>query len=333
MKKFSLYRLLGLLVLAAFVAAPVDAQPPGRGGPRGGGDGEQSQQDDGPRGPRGRGGRPSWGGPPGGGDDADRGERRRRGGDNGGERGGRGRGGDREGRGGRGGPGGGFLSRFDKNGDGNLSPDEVQGRMQRMVEGAALSAGLKPGQPWPIAKLEAAMSAERERREAERDEARAAVQEWREGAEPMAFAPPEGPPTVAAFGEEPTTTNNARPAAARDQDRNQDRGDDGRGNERERGRFSRRRGSDEQADRGGNRSDSQASTASRSYRFLSPAERLPQGAPAWFTQKDRDGDGQVAMHEYARSWSDREVDRFYAYDKNSDGVIDAAEVASDSSRR
>jgi hypothetical protein len=65
----------------------------------------------------------------------------------------------------------------------------------------------------------------------------------------------------------------------------------------------------------------------KSYRFTSPAERLPAGLPSWFKSRDADGDGQVAMHEYSRSWSDRTAAEFVRYDKDNDGVITPAEAA------
>lgn len=65
----------------------------------------------------------------------------------------------------------------------------------------------------------------------------------------------------------------------------------------------------------------------KSYRFTSPAERLPAGLPSWFKSRDANGDGQVAMHEYSRRWSDRTAAEFVRYDKNNDGVITPAEAS------
>ncbi len=56
-------------------------------------------------------------------------------------------------------------------------------------------------------------------------------------------------------------------------------------------------------------------------RFHSPRERLPAGLPAWFVERDADGDGQVMMSEYAREWTDEKVSQFYRYDLNRDGVV------------
>lgn len=66
----------------------------------------------------------------------------------------------------------------------------------------------------------------------------------------------------------------------------------------------------------------------RTYRFTPAGERLPAtGLPSWFKTRDADGDGQVAMSEYSRSWSKRTVDEFGRYDLNGDGVITAREAA------
>jgi hypothetical protein len=52
---------------------------------------------------------------------------------------------------------------------------------------------------------------------------------------------------------------------------------------------------------------------------------LPEGLPEWYAQRDANGDGQVMMHEFAVSWSDRVVRDFQQFDLNRDGVITAAE--------
>lgn len=59
----------------------------------------------------------------------------------------------------------------------------------------------------------------------------------------------------------------------------------------------------------------------RSYRFLSARERLPEGLPSWFEDRDRDQDGQVTMAEYSSSWTDSKAREFLRYDGNDDGVI------------
>ena len=82
----------------------------------------------------------------------------------------------------------------------------------------------------------------------------------------------------------------------------------------------------------GSRYSSSGSSASRSsgsvktYRFLSPAERLPSGLPDWFTRNDADGDGQIAMAEFSTSWDDQKAAEFTRWDRNGDGVITPKEA-------
>ncbi|MBN2024880.1 MAG: hypothetical protein JW809_19025 [Pirellulales bacterium] len=63
------------------------------------------------------------------------------------------------------------------------------------------------------------------------------------------------------------------------------------------------------------------SSGRRSYRFRSAVERLPEGLPPWFSQRDANADGQVSMAEYASFWSDSVVAEFTQYDLNGDGII------------
>ncbi|MEO0529866.1 MAG: hypothetical protein AAF266_04725 [Planctomycetota bacterium] len=62
----------------------------------------------------------------------------------------------------------------------------------------------------------------------------------------------------------------------------------------------------------------------RSYRLTKPS--LPSGLPSWFADRDADGDGQVAMHEYSRRWTDSTARRFLRFDKNDDGLITPSEA-------
>ncbi|MFH1268207.1 MAG: hypothetical protein ABIK89_21010 [Planctomycetota bacterium] len=85
------------------------------------------------------------------------------------------------------------------------------------------------------------------------------------------------------------------------------------------------RGAPESNGSSGSSGTSTSKTASsddrKSYRFRSPTERLPEGLPDWFARNDANGDGQVAMAEYAASWSDSKVREFDRYDLNRDGLI------------
>jgi hypothetical protein len=64
-----------------------------------------------------------------------------------------------------------------------------------------------------------------------------------------------------------------------------------------------------------------------SYRFTPAKERLPSGLPSWFEEKDKNGDGQVEMSEYARRWTNGTAADFQRYDLNGDGVITVTEAA------
>jgi Ca2+-binding EF-hand superfamily protein len=64
----------------------------------------------------------------------------------------------------------------------------------------------------------------------------------------------------------------------------------------------------------------------RTYRFTPAAERMPTEVAATFKSRDVDGDGQVSMSEFSRSWSQRTVDDFRRYDLNNDGIITPQEA-------
>ncbi len=63
----------------------------------------------------------------------------------------------------------------------------------------------------------------------------------------------------------------------------------------------------------------------RSYRFLTATERVAKTIPRelldWFLGKDRDGDGQIAMFEFASSWSNEKVQEFARMDLDNDGLV------------
>jgi Ca2+-binding EF-hand superfamily protein len=88
---------------------------------------------------------------------------------------------------------------------------------------------------------------------------------------------------------------------------------------------------------GGDRAGNGGSTANtaangkKSYRFLSPTERLanllPDRLREPFTELDSDGDGQVAMAEFTSNWSEDKVDEFAELDLNQDGMITPKEYS------
>ncbi len=84
-------------------------------------------------------------------------------------------------------------------------------------------------------------------------------------------------------------------------------------------------------DRGNDRPSSAAERRRASYRFLMAHERLPQGLPDWFIDRDTDLDGQVSMSEFAEEWNDSVLREYLKYDANNDGVITPEECLSPSS--
>jgi Ca2+-binding EF-hand superfamily protein len=96
-------------------------------------------------------------------------------------------------------------------------------------------------------------------------------------------------------------------------------GGDGKSNDkRERKEEDRRKDRDRPRE---DRSESKGASDRKSYRFLTTAERLPKGLPAWFGRNDADGDGQVTMSEYSTSYNDTTVAEFQKYDRDGDGII------------
>ena len=51
-----------------------------------------------------------------------------------------------------------------------------------------------------------------------------------------------------------------------------------------------------------------------------------EGLPDWFTQLDKNRDGQVAMAEYTKEWTNEKLAEFSSYDANRDGLITTEEV-------
>jgi Ca2+-binding EF-hand superfamily protein len=77
---------------------------------------------------------------------------------------------------------------------------------------------------------------------------------------------------------------------------------------------------------GGGKTAEDAKSKRRTYRFTPAGERLPTGLPSWFKSQDKNGDGQVSMSEYSRSWSRSTVSKFERYDVDGDGVVTAKEA-------
>jgi Ca2+-binding EF-hand superfamily protein len=75
-----------------------------------------------------------------------------------------------------------------------------------------------------------------------------------------------------------------------------------------------------------NGKSNEAAGARRTYRFTPATERLPSGLSSSFTSRDRNGDGQITMSEFSRTWSKRTVADFRRHDLNGDGVITPKEA-------
>ena len=52
-----------------------------------------------------------------------------------------------------------------------------------------------------------------------------------------------------------------------------------------------------------------------------------EGVPNWFTELDKNRDGQVAMAEFTTEWTDAKFQEFSSYDANRDGLLTANEVS------
>ncbi len=234
----------------------------------------------------------------------------------------------------------GFLRSMDSNGDGIIEEAEVPEERQRMFRFMAERAGVDPSQGVSIAKVVEGMAN-------------------RGGGSPQGGARPGQPPTGAA-PDQSTAPAAEAPAATTAQkllllvpgfgvDRrpepvpgfgtrvqSQSRvvfGSVAAAKEGENIRSGQPRveSRSEAAQDGASNEDGFArdnSTAHRrsSYRFLLPHERLPEGLPDWFIDRDSNLDGQVTMAEFAGDWTDAKVEEFLKYDVNNDGVITVEEV-------
>ncbi|HQR07194.1 MAG TPA: EF-hand domain-containing protein [Gemmatales bacterium] len=63
-----------------------------------------------------------------------------------------------------------------------------------------------------------------------------------------------------------------------------------------------------------------SSASANSRNFKKPS--LPSGLPSWFTDNDKDGDGQLTMNE----WPGDRFEEFTKYDRNGDGIITIEEA-------
>ena len=59
--------------------------------------------------------------------------------------------------------------------------------------------------------------------------------------------------------------------------------------------------------------------------YLTNVAKLPEGLPGWFAARDRNGDRQVEMSEYADSWNNAVIAEFNQFDRSGDGVVTVQE--------
>ena len=61
------------------------------------------------------------------------------------------------------------------------------------------------------------------------------------------------------------------------------------------------------------------------------SDELTEALPAWFFDRDSNGDGQIQFSEYDSSWDDEKIDQFEQLDLNDDGIITSSELLRGSS--
>jgi hypothetical protein len=60
-------------------------------------------------------------------------------------------------------------------------------------------------------------------------------------------------------------------------------------------------------------------------RFTVPRSRIPEGLPAWFLDRDQDGDCQLTFQEFSPQATAQDRQEFSGYDVNRDGLVTAWE--------
>ncbi len=281
-----------------------------------------------------------------------------------------------------------FIRRLDRNNDGLLGPEEMQGRARHFLERYTRdNPNLDTSKPIPI---EVLMREIRRRREdSQRGErpsdgsGRSSSSSAPEQKPPLVqgFGVDELPPPVPGFGEQAerfsvnvidTDRDRARDIIRRydsdgdgqlsrsetargrwfddpfDWDRNGDRklsetelamryaerrqNESGSDSRRSDFRSDGRGGSDNQHrdrksrySRDRRESDSRENQNKTSYRFSTAHERLPEGLPEWFKDRDQDKDGQIMLHEFTNEFNNAVIAQFQKQDLNGDGVITPGE--------
>ncbi len=223
-----------------------------------------------------------------------------------------------------------FLRRLDTNGNGMIDAEEVAGDQKSLVEGMFRRAGIELKYPIPVSRILAAMT-DSSRRSHSDGAGEAAVGPGQEASpdHPTAGAsvggssqpkpsqsavPGFGSPAVAGTKSGPTASS-SEPAASAPPS------------------TSSSSSPSPSAAKAGETSTAAATKAADpapapprgSGRFRTARERLPDGLPDWFRQKDLNGDGQITMAEFSREWTPEIAAEFERFDLNHNGIITAAE--------
>jgi Ca2+-binding EF-hand superfamily protein len=221
-----------------------------------------------------------------------------------------------------------FLRRLDTNGNGMIDAEEVAGDQKSLVEGMFRRAGIELKYPIPISRILAAMT-DSSRRSRSDGSGEAAAEPGQEASpdhstpgastggssqpKPSQSAVPGfGSPAVAGTKSSPTASSSEAATSTPPPTSSS---------------------SSPSAAKAGETSTAPATTAADpapapprgSGRFRTARERLPDGLPDWFRQKDLNGDGQITMAEFSREWTPEIAAEFERFDLNHDGIITAAE--------
>jgi Ca2+-binding EF-hand superfamily protein len=278
-----------------------------------------------------------------------------------------------------------ILQRMDRNGDGKIDPNELEGPAKSMYEGMAQRAGLDPSKPISLEKIRKAMtdrSHDQEEGDKRDGDASGGKKGSKEPETPLVpgFGLAQNLPSVPGFGVRvpgssvggsvvaataaSSDASSSSSGAVSEKSRTEykvrgyakgiiekyDRNKDGSLDKEERGQM---KSDPKDADRNNDgvitedelvakfmkddkgrdgSSGSSRLVSQKTYRYVPPSEKLPEGLPDWFVEYDENEDGQVAMHEFASDWDNSTAQRFCHNDLNNDGVITPTECLDAMSR-
>lgn len=262
-----------------------------------------------------------------------------------------------------------FLQRMDRNSDGKIEPDELEGPAKSMYEGMARRAGLDPSKPISLDKIREAMAnGGRDRADGNSEDGDRSSREKNSKEPEVPLVPGFGAakslPSVPGFGVRVpgSSVGGSAVAAASGGGSSSSSGsvsersrtgykvrdyakgiiekyDRDKNGSLEKDEWIQMKSTPKGADRNNDgvitedeliakfmrddngRGGFSSSGRQKTYRFVPPTEKLPEGLPDWFTEYDENEDGQVAMHEFASVWSDSTAQKFCHHDLNNDGVI------------